>query len=89
MRCGHIKCMPIAADRFTITVSLIHVLLRYTVVRTAVCSRVPRYGIFRWYPTLHISATALIVVYFPAFSLVIYKKPKNKLSKTVECEHLY
>ena len=45
-----IKCMPIAADRFTITVSLI--LLRYTMVRTVVCSRVPRYGFCRRYPTL-------------------------------------
>ena len=41
-----IKCMPIAVDRFTITVSLI--LLRYTVVRTAVCSRVPRYTAVRF-----------------------------------------
>ena len=38
-----IKSMPIAADGFIITVSLI--LLWYTVVRTAVCSRVPRYTV--------------------------------------------
>ena len=46
-----IKCIPITAERFKITVSLI--LLRYTVVRTAVRSRVPRYGFCRRYPTLH------------------------------------
>ena len=45
-----IKGMPIVADSFTITVSLI--LLRYTVVRTAVFSRVPRFGFCRRYPTL-------------------------------------
>ena len=38
--------MPIAADRFTITVSLI--LLRYTVVRTAVCGSVPQYTAVRF-----------------------------------------
>ena len=62
-----IECIPIAAERFTITVSLI--LLRYTVVRTVVRSRVRG--------TVSVGGTQPYTINFKP-SLGTGKKPKVK-----------